>query len=262
MGNGGLILLGQKKAAHPADERHTFGYGKELYFWTLIVAILIFSLGGGMSVYEGIEHIRHPRPMGNPAWNYVVLCISLLSECTSFTIAYRAFKRQTKDKGIWQGIRWSKDPSLYAVLFEDTAAIAGVLIAAAGVFFGHIFNNRYFDGIASILIGALLGVVAILLARESRDLLLGDAIFPETRRQIRDLVLSRPSVNRVGEILSMYVGAGNVLLVMSVEFKPDLSSAQTAVEIQAIETSIRLRFDRIQRIFIEATAGPRARLTS
>ncbi|MBN3923988.1 cation diffusion facilitator family transporter [Nostoc sp. NMS4] len=162
-----VLLLGIRRSQKPADESHPFGYGQELYFWTFIVAILIFGIGGGMSIYEGIIHLISPSPLENPMWNYIVLGMSILLEGFSWIIALKEFLPTKGKQNFWQAIKSSKDPTVLTILLEDTAAILGLLVALIGIFLGHLFNNVYFDGIASIIIGIILAIVAVVLARES-----------------------------------------------------------------------------------------------
>src|ERR1700730_15449274 len=161
-GNGGLMLLGLRKSQKPADAEHPFGYGKELYFWTLIVAIVIFAVGGGISAYEGLLHVLHPKPFENPLLNYVVLGLAFVFEGYSFVIAYKTFQSEQGEQTIWESIETRKDPTTYTVLFEDSAALLGLVVAFVGVFLAHKLNNPYFDGAASIMIGVILAVVAVL----------------------------------------------------------------------------------------------------
>jgi cation diffusion facilitator family transporter len=246
--NGLLILLGRKRARRPPDTDHAFGYGKELYFWTLIVALLIFALGGGMSIYEGIQHLQHPESLGNPFWAYITLAIALVSESISLYVGYRSFREKNQGKEIWPAIRASKDPTLFTVLFEDAAAVGGVLIAALGVYLSHRFRSPVFDGGASILIGVLLGTTAWLLARESKGLLLGEALSRETLRAIRAITAEHPAIQRVGKILSMYMGAEDVLLILEAKFKPGLQTSQIGDAVREIERTVKKRFTRIKRI--------------
>jgi divalent metal cation (Fe/Co/Zn/Cd) transporter len=164
----------------PADATHPFGYGKELYFWTLIVAMLIFGVGGGVSIYEGILHLLPPSPLQDPTWNYVVLGLALVFEAIVFFIAWKQFRAIAGQQSLWQAIRTSKDPTTFTVLFEDSAAMLGLIAAALGIFLGHQFENPYFDGAASIVIGLILGTVAFLIGYESKGLLVGEGADPET----------------------------------------------------------------------------------
>ena len=251
-GNQFLLLLGIKRSARPADEQHPFGYGKELYFWSLIVAVLLFALGGGMSLYEGIIHIMHPEPATDPLWNYVVLGLAFLFEGASWVVAYRTFRKEARG-GFFQGIHASKDPSIFVVLFEDSAALLGIIVAFLGVFLGHLLGNPYFDGAASVIIGLLLGTISVLLVRESKGLLLGEGVDPDTRESLRTILLNDPEVDKIKDPLTMHFGPHEVLLAVNVTFKPELTSEQVAFAVNRIEESIRLAHPDIKRIFIEAS---------
>jgi cation diffusion facilitator family transporter len=177
--NGILLLVGIRLSRRPATPEHPFGHGKELYFWSLIVAVLIFGLGGGVSFYEGVQHIRHPQPLRDPTWNYVVLAAAAVFESLSFVIALRQFRKQTGKVPFWQAARLSKDPTTTTVLAEDAAALAGLAIAAAGIALSHRLDMPALDGAASVAIGLLLAGVATLLTWQSRGLLIGEGIRPE-----------------------------------------------------------------------------------
>ena len=196
--NGVLLLVGIRLSQRPATPEHPFGHGKELYFWSLIVAVLIFGLGGGISFYEGVQHIRHPQPLQNPTWNYVVLGAAALFEGISFAIALRQFQRLVGGAPFWEFARRSKDPTTYTVLAEDSAALVGLAIAAVGIALSHWLQMPALDGAASVLIGILLAGVAGLLAWQSRGLLIGEGIRPETARALRDIALAQPGVRDVG----------------------------------------------------------------
>lgn len=251
-GNGLLLLLGRKMAAKPPDRQHPFGYGKELYFWTLIVAILIFAVGGAMSLYEGIVHIRDPRLLRDPGWNYLILAVAFVAESGSLAVAFVKFRREHPDGAIWKSVRASKDPTTFTILFEDTAALGGVVIAALGIYFGDVFQNEYFDGVASILIGILLGVVAVLLARESKGLLLGEGVRPEMLQKIREITESHSGVEKVIELLTMYFGPNEVLVNMDLKFKTTLTAQDIVSAVDQLEAAIRREFPEIHRISIEA----------
>ena len=256
--NGVLLLVGLKLSKRPATPEHPFGHGKELYFWSLIVAVLIFGLGGGVSFYEGIQHIRAPEPMRDPTWNYVVLAAAALFEGTSFFIALRQFRAQARGMPFWQALDRSKDPTTYTVLAEDSAALVGLLVAALGIYFSHALDMPVLDGVASVVIGVLLAGVAVLLIAQARGLLIGEGIRPETARAIRSIAMEQPSVEDVGHVLSMYIGADEALVIVDVNFKDDISTAEAADAISAIEKQVRARFPTIKRIFIEATEAPQA----
>lgn len=252
-GNQGLLLLGVHQSKKPPDELHPFGHGKELYFWGLVVALILFGLGGGLSIYEGITHLQHPRELESPTWNYVVLGIAFLSEGTSFGIAAREFlKRKKPDEGIWEGIRTSKDPSIFVVLFEDGAAMIGLLLAFLGVFFSHRFQTPAFDGAASILIGLVLSIVAVFLAYESRQLLLGESTDKDVIQSVRDIVAQDSDVMEVRNPYTMHFGPGEILLNLGVVFSSGLSSDELAGAIDRLEAAIQSKHPDIQYIFLEA----------
>lgn len=254
--NGVLLLVGLRLSQRPATPEHPFGHGKELYFWSLIVAMLIFGIGGGVSVLEGVRHIQHPEPLHDPMWNYIVLGAAALFEGSSFLIALRQFLKESGDTPFWKALRLSKDPSTYTVLAEDSAALVGLLIAAVGIAGSHAFDLPQLDGAASVLIGVLLAGVAVLLVRASRGLLIGEGIRPETASAIRGIALAQPGVSEVGRVLSMYVGPDDVLVTMDIEFAHDTSADQAAAAIAAAEAEVRAQFPKIRRLFIEAGAAP------
>lgn len=254
--NGVLLLVGIKMSQRPATPEHPFGHGKELYFWSLIVAVLIFGLGGGVSFFEGVQHIRNPEPMRDPFWNYVVLAAATVFEGISFTIALRQFLKQAGATPFWQAIHRSKDPSTYTVLAEDAAALVGLGIAACGIALSHRLGMPELDGAASVLIGLLLAAVATLLAWESRGLLIGEGIRPETAQAIRDLALAQPNVSAVGRVLSMYLGPDDALVTMDIDFEDGTEAADAAAAIAAVEKQVRARFPMIRRLFIESGSAP------
>jgi cation diffusion facilitator family transporter len=254
--NGVLLLVGIRLSQRPATPEHPFGHGKELYFWSLIVAVLIFGLGGGVSFYEGVQHIRHPQPLHDPTWNFVVLGVAALFEGISFTIALRQFLKQAGADPFWEAIHRSKDPTTYTVLAEDSAALVGLLIAAVGIWLSHRFDMPVLDGAASLLIGVLLAVVATFLTWQSRDLLIGEGIRPETARAIRSIALAVPQVRDVGRVLSMYVGPDDALVTMDLDFDEGTAAADAALAIADVERQVRKRFPMIKRLFIESGSAP------
>jgi cation diffusion facilitator family transporter len=251
-GNGGLVLLGLKRSAAPADDEHPFGHGKELYFWTLIVAISIFGIGGGMSVYEGISYLQHPSAMENPWPNYIVLAIALVVEGSSFMLAMREFTAARGEVPAAEFVRTSKDPSLFTIVFEDAAAMLGLLVAFLGVFLGHLFHNPYFDGAASIVIGLILMAVAWFLARESKGLLIGEGVEPQVLTEMRRLVEADKAVEAVGDVRTMYVGPRDLLVNLDVAFRASLRSDGIRDAIERIETSLKSAYPEVSRIYIEA----------
>ena len=253
-GNGLLLLLGIKKSKKPADPHHPFGHGKELYFWSLVVAILIFSIGGGMSLYEGIHRLQHPEPVGDPTLSYIVLFLAILFEGFALYLAVKSFNKTRKGKPFMKAIITSKDPASFAVILEDTAALVGLVVALLGVFFTQYFGDPIYDGIASIVIGVLLAIIAVLLASESKALLIGESAEPEMRESIMGIVNSDPAVSKMMEPLTMHFGPEVVLLALDVEFEDHLKADQIEEAIGRIENQIREQHPIVQRIFIEAKA--------
>ncbi|MEL7532529.1 MAG: cation diffusion facilitator family transporter [Bacteroidota bacterium] len=254
-GNGLLLLLGISRSKKPADKKHPFGRGKEIYFWSLIVAILIFALGGGMSFYEGIEHIRHPKEMGDPTLNYIILGLAIVFEGAALVFAVRSFndaRRRRGRRNFWTAIQQSKDPASFAVIFEDTAALVGLLIALGGIFLSQTLNQPIWDGIASVLIGLLLAGIAIFLTIETKALLIGEAAFPEVRESIAEIVDGDDAVNNINPPMTMHMGPDDILLALDVEFKDELSADDIEAAIQRIEKALKEKHPQIKRIFIEA----------
>ena len=251
-GNGVLLLIGRRLSERKATAEHPFGHGKELFFWSLIVAVLVFGLGGGLSILEGIQHITNPTPMRDAKWNYVVLLVAAIFEGASFSVALRVFLREKGERPFWAALHASKDPMTYTVLGEDFAALAGLAVAAIGIFISHRYDLPQADGAASIIIGAILAGVAVLLIREARGLLIGEGIRPDTAAAIRQLLGRHPLVRSVGPLLSMYIGPEQVLLTLDVEFDPKASAASISTAVKSLEREIRTRFDKITRIYIEA----------
>lgn len=247
-----LLLLGIHLSKKPPDENHPFGHGQELYFWSLIVAILVFSVGGGMSFYEGISHLLHPSPLEDPMWNYIVLGLAIVFEGYSWSVAWKEFQPYKGKQSVWKAIRTSKDPTIFTVLFEDSAAILGLIVAFLGVFFGHLFSNPYLDGIASIVIGVILAVVAVLLAYESRGLLLGESANSSTVASIREIAISDRAVEGVRRVLTMHLGPQEILLNLEIQFNKNLSAEEVASAVQRLERTICKKHPDIKNVFIEA----------
>ncbi|MCB2406614.1 cation diffusion facilitator family transporter [Hymenobacter lucidus] len=255
-GNGVLILWGLKRAEQPADAVHPFGYGKELYFWTVIVAVLIFAVGGGMSLYKGWEHIQNPSPLTDPTWNYWVLGLSVGFECIACFLAFREFQKTRGTAGFWQALRASKDPAVFAILLEDLAALLGLVIALAGVFFGHLLDNIYLDGAASMAIGVLLVGMAVFMLREAKGLLVGEGVDAPTLASLNSLAAADPAVVQVRNPLSMYLGPTDALLALDVEFKRELTVAQVEQAVVRLQDAVRADHPEFKRIFIEAKTLP------
>jgi cation diffusion facilitator family transporter len=256
-GNQGLLLYGMRRARRPPSEDFPFGHGKEIYFWSFVVAILIFAVGAGISVYEGIHHILHPRPMSNPMIAYIVLGLSVLFEGAAWLFALREFGKTKGKLGYVEAVNRGKDPSMFVVLFEDSAALLGLLAALVGITLAHLTGEAWFDGAASIVIGLILGVTAIWLAVETKSLLIGEAASGHVIRGIRSLLREEETIERVNEVLSMHMGPEYVLVTISADFHDDIRAAKLEQTIARIERAIRQRYPEVKRIFIEAEAAPR-----
>lgn len=256
-GNQVLLLWGDRQSRKPADEQFPFGHGREIYFWSFIVAILIFALGAGFSIYEGIHHLLHPESVKNPLVNYIVLGLAIVFEGGSLWVAIRVFKHAKGSRGYFAAVHHGKDPSLFVVLFEDAAAMAGLLIALVGIALGQITGNPAFDGIASILIGVILGGTAIWLAYETKSLLIGESADPEIVKTIRRYCMELSPVEAVNEVLTTHMGPEFILVNVSV----DMADKATAVEIEkaiaVFDQRIKSTFPAIKRVFVEAEARHR-----
>lgn len=233
-----LLLLGLHRSRRPPDEMHPYGHGKELYFWGLIVAILIFGIGGGMSVYEGIRHVWHPRASGAAAWTYLVLGASFVFEGSSFLVTLRGFLPTMRERGFWVAVRGSKDPTRYTVLAEDGAAILGLAVAFLGVSLSHRLHMPVLDGLASMAIGLLLDAVAIFLVVESRGLLVGERAGRKIVGQIRRVVERDPAVVRIVRLLTMQLGPDQVLLSLNLTFATDRTAGELLQAIGRLERDI------------------------
>lgn len=253
-GNGGLMYYGLEQSRKPPDQAHPFGHGRELYFWTLVVAVSIFAVGGGVSVYEGILHLLNPVESENQIWSYSVLGIASIFEAISWSYAWAAFQQERKGRSIWRTIRASKDPSTFTVLFEDTAALLGLVIAAAGVFFSHVFNNPYFDGTASVLIGTVLVIVALLLGYETKGLLIGEGLEKKKLEGIRALVADQPGIKGVKDIASIFVGPDDVILILELVIEKELRNGDLLSVIAQAEQGVRAAYPEIARIFYQPSA--------
>ena len=251
-GNGALLLLGLRMSRRAADEAHPFGYGKELYFWTLIVAILVFAVGGGMSFYEGILHVLHPSPIQNGTWNYAVLAIAFIFEAISWSVAWKVFRSQRNGQGLFHAIEASKDPTTYTVLLEDSVALLGIVIAFLGILLTSWFKNPYFDGGASMAIGVLLACVAVFLVSQSKGLLVGEGVSREALDGIQMIAKADPGVELTKPPLTMYFGPHVILLALDVQFHAGLSAAEVTEAVDRIERQIRRQYPDITHIYIEA----------
>ena len=251
-GNQVLLLFGLKRAAKPPDDRFPFGHGKEIYFWSFVVAIMIFAVGSGISLYEGIQHIRDPHPIDNPTINYIVLGLSMLFEGVAWTLAYREFSHIRGSRSILREVHESKDPTTYVVLFEDTAAMLGLVVAFVGVWLAHTTGMAWLDGAASVVIGLILGATAFWLAWETKSLLIGESAKPEVVEGVRELAQDVSDIERVGEVLTLHMGPEYILVNLSVDFRDDCSAGNMEASIAALSGAIKGRWPRVKKVFVEA----------
>jgi cation diffusion facilitator family transporter len=251
-GNQILLLYGLRRAGRPADERHPFGYGRELYFWAFVVAILIFAVGAGVSIYEGIHKVQHPATITSVGINYAVLSFAMIFEGGAWWVAFRAFETTRGKRSLIAAIRDSKDPSIFTVLLEDTAAMLGLLIAFLGIALGQWLEIPELDGLASIAIGCILAGAAMLLAQETKGLLIGEGADPTIVGEISRVLSAHSAIDRVNEILSMHQGPNDILVNVSVEFRDGLEIGEVERHTAAIEREIKARIPGARRVFIEA----------
>lgn len=251
-GNEVLLLLGLHLSKRKADVEHPYGHGRELYFWSLIVALAIFAVGGGVSLYEGINHIRYPEPIRDPLWNYVVLGFAFVFEGISWLFGWRAFRASKGSQGLVQAIHTSKDPSTFIVTFEDTGAILGLVIAFCGVYLGHSLNNPYLDGAASIAIGLMLSLMSAFLAYETKGLLIGEGYPRKTLKALRELIATDPGVEQVNRVLTMFLGPDEVMLTVELRFRRELSAEDVRSAISRVKQLVRDKYPEIRRIYFAA----------
>ena len=246
-----LLLYGMKKSQQPANSRHPFGYGRELYFWAFIVALLVFALGAIVSIYQGIHHMYHPEAMSNPMINYIVLSIAILCEGTSWFVALKAFRKIKGKQSYFEAFRRSKDPTTFTVLFEDTAALIGLFIALIGIYLSHALNMPMLDGLASVLIGVVLAISAILLARETKGLLMGETADPQLRHNVLNVAEQDPAVHSANGVLTEQMGAHQVIASLSLEFKDNLTSDEIEACVNRIEAQIKQLHPEIVALFVK-----------
>ena len=254
-GNQGLMLFGLKRSERPADKTHPFGYGRELYFWAFVVALLIFSVGAGVSIYEGVHKVLHPEAVSNPMINYIVLGLAMVFEGFALRVAYNEFNKSRGDTPMFAAIQKSKDPVLFTVLFEDFAAMIGLVIAFVGLFIAQYFELAWMDGAASIAIGVLLAVVAMLLCYETKGLIIGEAADPEVIEGVFEIADDSKAVASVNELRTMHMGPRDILLALSIDIENTMSGGDIEQAIYAIEQQIKAKYPDIRRIFIEVQSA-------
>jgi len=254
-GNEFLLLLGERRSTRAPDRKHPFGYGKSMYFWALIVALSVFSLGGGLSIYHGVAALQAPPPLEDPLWNYVVLAVAFLFEGYSWNVSRKALNA-TRAPGmtLWQAVRASKDASVFTVFIEDSAALLGILIAAAGIALGHYLDNPYLDPVASILIGLLLIGAAFTLARETGALLVGESIDRVQLEGLRALFAREAALDSVASLRTMQMGPEDVLLAASVQFRRGMRIDEVERAIARLEAAIAAEYPVIRHVYFEASA--------
>ena len=253
-GNQILLLHGLKRAKRPADTEFPFGHGKEVYFWGFIVAITIFTIGAGVSIYKGVHHIMHPIPIVNPTINYIVLACALVFEGAAWYFALTEF---TKAKGKWgyfEAVQRGKDPSMFVVLFEDSAAMLGIIAAFIGILLSQVTKNYVYDGIASVVIGLILAGTAVWLAYEIKGLLIGESARPEVVKNVKEIANSYPKIKHVNEVLTLHMGPEFILLNLSVDFADTVSVGDIEETIARLDRHIKQTYPRIKRVFVEAEA--------
>jgi cation diffusion facilitator family transporter len=254
-GNQLLLLHGLKQSKKPADENFPFGHGKEVYFWSFVVAILIFALGGGISIYEGIKHLQHPAVIDDPLINYIVLTLAILFEGGAWYFAFHEFRKIKGGRGYIEAVQRAKDPSMFVVLFEDSAAILGLLVALFGVLLTDITGNGLFDGAASVVIGLILLGTAIWLAYETKGLLIGESANKGVIMGIREIVASHEHIETINEVLTMHMGPDFILATVSADFDDTVSAADVENTVGSIRADVMQRFPQVKRLFIEANAN-------
>ena len=253
-GNQVLLLYGLKQSKKPADERYPFGHGKEIYFWSFVVAIMIFAVGAGISMYEGLHRLHNPKPIENISINYIVLGLAILFESVAWMLAFREFNSVRGKWGFFEAIKRAKDPSLFVVLFEDTAAILGLLVALFANIISHQSGLFIFDAIASIIIGVILGGTAVWLAYETKGLLIGESANIHVVNGIRSITASFEEIDHINEVLTMHMGPDFILVNISVDFVDPISADNLEKVIQRLDETVKKQYPNVKRIFVEAEA--------
>lgn len=251
-GNGALILLGLHNSRKPPDAEHPFGHGRELYFWTLMVGVLIFGVGGGMSVYEGLTHLAEPTPIEDARLNYIVIGVSAVFESVTWYFGWKAFSKERGGRGVIDAIHTTKDPTSFSVLLEDSAALLGLAIAFAGIFLSRYLNQPYLDGGASILIGVLLCTIATIMVYESRGLLIGEGVDRQTLERLRAIVEADRDVAHVQHLHTIYQSPRSVLLVVELRFNDSISAVDVREAVRRLESNIQASYPEIKYVFFGA----------
>ncbi len=251
-GNQLLLLLGLKRAKKPADKDFPFGHGKEIYFWSFVVAIMIFAVGAGISVYEGIHSLMDPHPIESPFVNYSVLGLAMIFEAFAWYFAWKEFRNIKGERGYYEAVRKEKNPTTFVVLFEDTAAMLGLIVAFVGIAIGQWTGLHMFDGIASIVIGIILGITAAWLAYETKGLLIGESADQQITKGIHKILSTNNAIVTVNEALTLHMGPNYILVTISVDFKDSLETSIIENDISQLTSKIKEQYPRVKRVFIEA----------
>ena len=250
--NQALLLYGIHRSTRPADKMHPFGYAREIYFWAFVVAILIFAVGAGVSIYEGVQKVLKPTPIQDAFINYIVLGLAFLFEAGAWWMAFREFTRRKGALSYFEAVRRSKDPALFTVLFEDTAAMLGIVVAFVGIWLGQVTDQAWMDGAASIVIGVILTIVAAILAYECKGLLVGESASDDVVASIRTLIENHSADTTVNEFLTMQLGPNDVLVTISLDFAGSLSAGDVERHVSEMEGKIKTAHPEVKRVFIEA----------
>jgi cation diffusion facilitator family transporter len=255
-GNEVLLLYGMRRSTQRPDRTHPLGYGRELYFWSFIVALLIFALGGAVAIYQGVLHVLHPEPIADPLVNYIVLGCSFLFEGASWIVSWRLFRRAKGDLGYYEAFRRSKDPPSFMVLFEDSAALIGIVLAAAGTFAASRLGIAAADGAASILIGLVLGATSMLLARESKSLLIGERADPRLAESILKIAGEERGVERANGVLTVQLAPDQILAALSIDFADELHARDIEDAVSRMEARVRRAHRDVVTLFVKPQARP------
>jgi cation diffusion facilitator family transporter len=252
--NDGLLLYGMRRSGRPADDEHPFGYGHEIYFWALVAGILFFALGGGMSIITGLGHIANPLPPQNAGWSYAVLAAAMLFEGGSWIYGYRAFRAEQRGRGFVETIHGTKNPTSFAVLLEDSAALAGLALAFVGVFAASHLDAPWMDGVSSVVIGVMLCAIALVMVYESKELLIGEGMERGTLKALRAMVQAEPAVERVIKLATLYLGPEEVVLAIDLRFRAGTPVEEIRATFARLRRAINARYPRVRRIFIDTTS--------
>ncbi len=253
-GNQILLLYGLKQSQKPADEKFPFGHGKEIYFWSFVVAIMIFAVGAGISIYEGVHRLFDPKPIDNVMINYIVLSLAILFEGAAWYFALREYTRAKGKWGYLEAVQRGKDPSIFVVLFEDSAAILGLVVALVAIYLSQTTGIYAFDGIASIIIGLILAGTAAWLAYETKGLLIGERANIHVVNGIKKIAKTHTKIGHINEVLTMHMGPDFILVNISVDFIDPITANEMEIVVASLDKAIKTKFSNVKRIFIEAEA--------